>query len=389
MQSLVETEIQPAPEFKGAASQPPPAATSRLPSLDGWRAVSILMVLGNHSTYITGFPSPLIPAFNIVFDGNLGVRFFFVISGFLITWLMILENDKNGTVSLREFYIRRCLRILPIYLAYLAVLAVLQFTGVDTQTPQAWLGNLTFTRNSFGFANEGDAVSAHLWSLSVEEQFYLAWPLIFFLFGRRADRSIFGILLVAILSATAIRAINYLNFYPAPFMRTFFLWNSLRYFDCLAFGCLGAVLFAHRREMIESVFNRRRFWAAAFGLALVLFPFYSMFLPLKPVTLAEFMPALRILGFSILLLQSIVAPDWGFYRTLNRVWIRQIGIWSYSIYVWQQLFWNPPHVLGLDRVWWMGVWIIPLLAVTLLSYYGLERPFFKLRSRHREVKFKE
>jgi peptidoglycan/LPS O-acetylase OafA/YrhL len=94
-------------------------------------------------------------------------------------------------------------------------------------------------------------------------------------------------------------------------------------------------------------------------------------------------------GFCILLLHSIVAPEWGFYRVLNWAWVRQIGIWSYSIYIWQQLFWGAPPIWGLGRVWWMGLWAIPLLAVTLISYYGLERPFFTLRSRHREVKLRE
>jgi peptidoglycan/LPS O-acetylase OafA/YrhL len=95
----------------------------RLLSLDGWRAVAIFIVLGNHSTFAAGFPNGLKPFFYWFFDGGLGVRFFFVISGFLITWLMILEKDKNGSVDLRKFYIRRGFRILPVYFAFLGILA--------------------------------------------------------------------------------------------------------------------------------------------------------------------------------------------------------------------------------------------------------------------------
>ena len=80
---------------------------SRLPSLDGWRAVSIAMVLGSHSTFVYGFPDKLTPFFYWAFDGNLGVRCFFTISGLLITWLMIVENDQTGRVNLRHFYVRR------------------------------------------------------------------------------------------------------------------------------------------------------------------------------------------------------------------------------------------------------------------------------------------
>ena len=72
---------------------------SRLPSLDGWRALSILLVLGAHSKFTAGFPPHLESLFNLIFDGDLGVRFFFVISGFLITWLMLLEEKHSGRVN--------------------------------------------------------------------------------------------------------------------------------------------------------------------------------------------------------------------------------------------------------------------------------------------------
>lgn len=376
----------------GAPQRQPPAVVSRLPSLDGWRAVSILMVLGNHSTYVAGFPYALTLAFNVIFDGNLGVRFFFIISGFLITWLMVLERDRTGSVNLREFYIRRALRILPVYIFFLAVLAVLELANLNHQTLAAWIGNLTFTRNSFGGVGEGDSLTAHLWSLSVEEQFYLAWPVLFFIFMKKGDdRSILGILAVVILAMCAIRGLNYPSFYLDGFsfqlLAPVLSWKSLKFFDSLAFGCASAVLFAHRREMIEPYLKRHPLLTAGLGIALVFFPHISSWLPLRVVTVEQLGPCLQALGFSILLLLSLVAPDWGFNRTLNRTWVRRVGIWSYSIYIWQQLFWRPPHILGLSHIWWMGAWIIPLFALAIASYYGLEQPFLKLRSRHREVKF--
>ncbi len=373
-------------------SQPRPSVVSRLPSLDGWRAVSILMVLGNHSTYVAGFPYALTLAFNVIFDGNLGVRFFFIISGFLITWLMVLERDRTGAVNLREFYIRRSLRILPVYIAFLAVLAVLELANLNHQTLAAWIGSLTFTRNSFGGVKEGDSLTAHLWSLSVEEQFYLAWPVLFIIFAKKqGDRQILGILFMAILALCIIRGLNFsafcVNGSSYQFLAPVLSWRSLRYFDSLAFGCVAAILFAHRREMIEPHLKRHRFMATGLGIMLIFFPYFSGHLPLKDLIRAQLEPSLQALGFSILLLLSIVAPDWGINRTLNRKWVRLVGIWSYSIYIWQQLFWRSPHIFGLNHIWWMGAWIIPLFAVAVTSYYGLERPFFKLRSRHREVKF--
>ncbi len=381
VQTAIRAELYPPPASISmeAVSRSRPAVTSRLQSLDGWRAVSILMVLGCHAAFVVGFPFSRSPVYNPVFDGNLGVRFFFVISGFLITWLMILERDKKGSVSLREFYIRRCLRILPTYFAFLGVLAVLEVTGIGKQSADAWVGNLTFTRNMRGGVTGGDSFSAHLWSLSVEEQFYLVWPVVFCFVGKRSDRSLLGFLVIIILAVAAIRGANYM----------WFAGNAFKYFDCLAFGCFGAVLFAHRRGVLEWYLKARPFWTVALGIALILFPHIASLLSAKTVTVTQLGPSFQALGFTILLLHSVLAPEWGPYQLLNLEWVRRIGVWSYSLYIWQQLFWRSPQIFGLNRVWWMGAWIVPLLAVALLSYYGLERPFFKLRSRHREVKLTE
>jgi peptidoglycan/LPS O-acetylase OafA/YrhL len=121
----------------------------KMPSIDGWRALSILMVLFAHSTDKPGFSAwcaavhfPLLTS--ILSDGYLGVRFFFVISGFLITYLLILEQAQNNCVSLKKFYIRRGLRILPVYFAFLAVVAVLQLTTNLHQAPITWGGGSDF-----------------------------------------------------------------------------------------------------------------------------------------------------------------------------------------------------------------------------------------------------
>ena len=394
---MTQAVTAPAPQA-AAIPRPRTAATavSRLLSLDGWRAVSILMVLGSHDTFVNGFPDAAVPIFKLFFDGNLGVRFFFVISGFLITWLMLLERDNSGSVNLREFYVRRGLRILPIYCAYLCVLAVLHATGIARESGSAWIGNLTFSRNMMGQAFGGDGISAHLWSLSVEEQFYFVWPVFFFLLRKNKDRLVLAVLCIAILLALARRGIAYCSFSPGilhvciwELCRPFLVVVSIKSFDCLALGCISAILFVHRRAMIEKPLNQFPWASVAAGVALIFFPHYSNSLAQKPVlaALADTVgPTLQACGFSILLLQSVLAPDWFCYRPLNWNWVRRIGVWSYSIYIWQQLFWGSPQFLGLNRFWWMGLWIVPLFAVTMASYYGLERPLMKLRSRYREVK---
>jgi peptidoglycan/LPS O-acetylase OafA/YrhL len=360
----------------------------RLASLDGWRAVAILMVLGNHSTFAAGFPNGLNNFWIWFFDGGLGVRFFFVISGFLITWLMILERDKNGSVNLREFYIRRCLRILPVYFAFLGVLAVLQLIGFLKQNWISWIGNLTFTKDFF----VGDPFSGHLWSLSVEEQFYLVWPSIFILLVRTNK--------IQLATKVLVFAISIVPFfrlfgaaYPERFAPLFGIESPLLCFDSLAFGCACAILYARKREAIERHFKTQSVLVVAVALMLILFPHIVTRLEQIQIqnftlnfVMIEFGNSLQALGFSILLLHSVVAPGWSFYRILNWAWVRQIGILSYSLYIWQQLFWRPPQNWQLNHIWWMGLWIIPLFVVAAISYYGLERPFLKLRNRYREVK---
>ena len=84
-----------------------------------------------------------------------------------------LESDRDGRVSLRAFYTRRALRILPVYVLYLAVIAVLTAVGLYADTATAWIGALTFTRNLIG---RTDSLTGHYWSLSIEGQFYFVWP---------------------------------------------------------------------------------------------------------------------------------------------------------------------------------------------------------------------
>jgi peptidoglycan/LPS O-acetylase OafA/YrhL len=177
-----------------------PMFNSRLPSLDGWRAISIILVLGAHSSVAFGFPKSLDSLFNWSFDGRLGVRFFFVISGFLITWLMLVEKAKTGRVNLRHFYVRRALRILPVYAAFLATLGLIQINSSYHQNAVQWIGNLTFITD-FAVAQW---TNGHLWSLAVEEQFYVLWPCLFTLWLMHHNTRVSLIALLVPISAAPV-----------------------------------------------------------------------------------------------------------------------------------------------------------------------------------------
>jgi peptidoglycan/LPS O-acetylase OafA/YrhL len=369
------------------ANQPesklPSPAKSRLPSLDGWRALSILLVLGGHCERIYHYSPKWIPVFHWS-DGALGVLCFFVISGFLITWLMLVENDRLGRISLKHFYIRRALRILPVFYTFLLTVAALQYFTPYSQNWLEWIGSLTFTQNFI----DSPHTTAHLWSLSVEEQFYLLWPVtLVFLIKRGANsRQILGFLALPILAAPFCRAVGH---HPSSAMlvpllagRSFF-----SYFDLLAVGCACAVYLANvrRTDCQKTIFHTHRRTILFAGLMLVLIPYvldniYDSHLILR-ILRVTVDPSFEALGFALLMLQSVFLPDWGIYRVLNWRWVCQIGVLSYSIYIWQQIFCNKPEALGLGRVWWMSFpgWLVPVFVVSFISYYGLERPILKLR----------
>jgi peptidoglycan/LPS O-acetylase OafA/YrhL len=164
-------------------------------SLDGLRALSVIAVIWYHTEGATaGFT-----------QGSLGVDFFFAISGFLITTLLLRERSTTGRISLRNFYARRTLRIVPLYLATLGVYTVLVVaTRAGTPEGQVFMANLpayaTYTSNWFVDRHSGPSVIFYFaWSLATEEQFYLIWPVVLaFAVRRRQGLAVAaGALLVA------------------------------------------------------------------------------------------------------------------------------------------------------------------------------------------------
>jgi peptidoglycan/LPS O-acetylase OafA/YrhL len=360
-------------------------STARFPSLDGWRAMSIIMVLGSHCKAVAGFPKSLDRVFYWLFDGDLGVRCFFVISGFLISYLLLKENNQAGSVSLRKFYIRRALRILPVYFAFLLVMFLLQIFTAWHQPLIVWTGNLTFTTDFLPTT----WTTGHLWSLAIEEQFYLLWPLLLVWIGLKGNaRTIFYILGIPLIVAPICRMITHLayaNLLP-PVFHALFPWSSfLNYFDSLAVGCLTAILLARNEPQISAVLNRSKWKNILLGLALVLIPYILGKKIPDAISMSAVSPVFQAAGFAILLLQSISSPQC--FKPLNWPAIRNLGVLSYSIYIWQMIFCSDSQNFGLPHVWFMSFpgWLLATLLAAALSFYGLEKPLMKLRARFRKA----
>jgi len=343
--------------------------------------MSIGMVLVNHSAALPGYSRPnlLQTCFPFFFDGNLGVRFFFVISGFIITYLLVQEHDLNGMVSLKNFYIRRALRILPVYFAYLIVIGLLQiFTNLH-QAAITWVGDLTFTTN---FLPRG-IISFHLWSLAVEEQFYLLWPPIFGWLIKR-EKYLLPVLALPVFVALFCQAVSWAGQVPWIIHPLFRPQSSLVNFDSLATGCLTAFAFAHHREkLVRCLAGWGKFYSLSLAACLVLLPFFNVAC-LSPFT-AIAGNLCQALGFAILMLASILQP--ATFGPLNWPWVTRLGIISYSIYIWQEIFCAGAKTYGFAQFWWLSFpgWLAPSLLVGFASYYGLEKPLLKLRSGFRKT----
>ena len=360
----------------------PIPAKGHIPSLDRWRAIAILLVLGSHMTYAANFPPNSMGWVAYIFSGNLGVRIFFVLSGFLITLLLLRESDKNGRISLCNFYIRRVFRIFPVYFAYLAVLAVLTVAGLYYDSLSSWIGCLTFLRNIVG---QGISATNHFWSLAVEEQFYIIWPFLFLCLSLwRRKRLFFLILLTAIIAAPIAR----LNCSPNPgggFVNRILSEKSiLLYIDSLAVGCVGA-WFAWK------IPNGKRWCRIEI---IVLLSSLALIIGGRVFELSTFSEHHQLYNALIPSIQAwaILTCLWmtasersPVYRFLNSWPVTTLGILSYSIYVWHFLFLS--HFMGSHfsniMIYNWKYWLFPALAVSALSYYFLEKPMIKFGQRFR------
>jgi peptidoglycan/LPS O-acetylase OafA/YrhL len=315
-------------------------SVKRIPSLDGLRAISISLVLIGHLT-----KAGPVPKFLANYAGT-GVRIFFVISGYLITTILLAEHSQTSNINLRQFYIRRAYRILP------AAAVFMLFAFVTYWHELRWydMGAMLLYLTNFDGARPW--MVAHLWSLGVEEQFYFLWPSVL----RKWYRHRVAILLGVIALAPIYSADCYYFKVPSGGYGTF-----PAVADNLAIGCALAI-FGSRIPKIHP-------WAA-FGMlaAVVLIPSYPAITPTR--TLFELFVLWPILHCSIagLVLHVIQSP----YRILNIAPVVWLGRISYSLYLWQEPFFfaqsrQPAYKLLLG------------LGLACFSYYLVERPVLKLR----------
>jgi peptidoglycan/LPS O-acetylase OafA/YrhL len=332
----------------------------RIPTLDGLRAIAILLVILGHLTGTRNYPAAM--GFLGEF-ANFGVRVFFVLSGFLITSLLLKELAKAGDVSLKDFYLRRVYRIFPAFYVYFILVATLSLLSIvhlgqhDLAYAFVYLINFHFPHSWY---------VAHLWSLSVEEQFYLLWPAVIALFTRKTAIRVAA----AVMFLAPIFRVAFYYFIPGLREGVGQMFPTIA--DALAVGCLLALCrdWLHRRTWYLKLVAPRLFWLliliAVAGNVAQEHPRIALPLgeSIMDVTLA------LIIDHCMLFSAGIVG------NILEWKPIAFVGVLSYSLYIWQQPFLNRAS----DQVWTrFPLNVICVCAAAFASYYLVERPFLRLK----------
>jgi peptidoglycan/LPS O-acetylase OafA/YrhL len=342
----------------------PPASTQsltrgRIPSLDGMRGFCILLVLASHTVGSSNFP-------RLYFLGGLaaiGLVVFFVLSGFLITTVLMREQGRTGTISLKNFYIRRFLRIFPVAYLYIGVIALLSFLGIIGLRPHDLAFAVSYLMD---FHHDRAWYLGHLWYLTVEEQFYLLWPAIITILGFRRGYFL------------AFAALAFIPFSRITISRLFPTMSPG--FDvpggtaAILTGCVLALSF-------QWMTTKRAFTSNIFSIVLLGAVALRLYTWNHGYSVRGFSYVINIL-IALAVFRCIAVPDDRLGRILNSKALMFVGGLSYSIYVWQQLF-LPPTPPGSC----FPLNVLAALATALCSYYLIERPCLNLKKRFTQTKF--
>lgn len=358
------------------------------PNLDGFRFLSFLIVfmlhgfaevINNHE--VNGF---ILTTLKIAIfqSGQLGVSFFFVLSGFLITYLIFAERIKIGKFDMKAFYIRRSLRIFPLYFAFMVLIFVILPLFIEIKLPNPYY--YFFFLSNFDVINTNGAGIDILnisWSVSVEEQFYLAWAVLFAILTPRYYLYLF---LTIIITSALFRWTNSGNSYVANF-HTFSVMSEL------AIGGLTAYLVTYSSKFKNFIEDLPQ-W--------VIFSTYCLIIPMLMFSrffylYTTFGRILLGLGIAFIITEQNYSNN-SFYKMKNFKMISSLGKYTYGLYLLHPLviFFISLATLkiGLDSKSlfegsMIGIFSLFMsILVCYLSYWYFEYPFLKLKSRFAYLK---
>jgi peptidoglycan/LPS O-acetylase OafA/YrhL len=349
---------------------------NRIPSLDGMRAVSILMVVLAHGveTFPASWRDPVSQYFFPFFSGRLGVRIFFVISGFLITTLLLKELRKTNSIDLKKFYLKRIFRIFPAFYAYLGFVSLLCLFNILNIDPgrlvSASLFLVNYSHLWISTTSKDYWFIGHLWTLCIEGQFYLLFPLIL-MNGEKRTRMI---TLSLIILVPVIRVLSYLLL---PSQRNYSTITFHTAIDPILIGAMAAMLQGrYQFERLSKVMTN-----SAISMSFILFLFVVSPLIERSSLSGTYMNSVGITLSSILIvfvmLWLIRKPETLIGKMMNSPVFIYLGQRSYSLYLWQQLFQTPSINLTFTGMFPLNFLLTFLMAE--LSYRLVETRFLKMR----------
>jgi peptidoglycan/LPS O-acetylase OafA/YrhL len=308
-----------------------PPARGHIPVLDGLRGIAILLVVLHNVVGWQGTTHSLLEkaVYFALAPGWIGVQLFFALSGFLITGILLDSRGRPG--ALRAFWVRRALRIFPLYYAVtlagaVVVPALLPLpAGMLAAVEQNRVYYFTYVSNWTDLRNGGIPYFPHFWSLAIEEQFYLVWPLaVMALDRRKLLRVAVGLAVLALLARAAMR----LDGLPAGSAYEF----TIARMDALTLGGAASVVLRDEALLVRVTPWLRRTLVLSAASLLVTWPFTRGFRVDD-----EFV---QVVGYGVLsvfcvalVLEVVVRPGSTLARRLSAPWLRWLGKYSYAIYV--------------------------------------------------------
>ena len=346
-------------------------------NLDALRTIAFLLVFWQHafSRYFTSLKKIGINetlANKIFYTGGAGVYIFFVLSGFLITYLLVEEKKKNGKINLLYFYGRRTLRIWPLYyLICITGIFILPVLSNSVSFTGDVILNLSFL-NNFDPKVSNSAITGIAWSVAIEEQFYLLWPIIFTFFKGR-HLNIIALLIFIGSSFYVFNAEDYFNQYYHTF-------SNVRF---LMIGCLGAIIYQNKKSQIKNLITNRKI--TLFKL-ISLTVFIFLLAPFANL-ISSFLELIILPLLYIIIIIYLCEKKSKKINTLSK-----LGKYTYGMY-----FYHPTTILLVkiifdkldlhyqNHFWVHLVLVILSLALTILvaisSYKYFESYFLKLKNK--------
>jgi peptidoglycan/LPS O-acetylase OafA/YrhL len=352
----------------------------RIAGFDGIRALAVAFVVLQHlgvwqladqAGFIRDKLAPLL-------SGGTGVQAFFILSGFLITLLLIKERQTTGTVSIVNFMVRRSLRILPLYLLF-CVLATLAFLVLNNNVPSRSLAYAFLYAYNFVPTKDYVALLGHTWSLAVEEHFYLVWPLVFAAGFARGRKPLIAALALFVIFSLALHFV--LSRHPVSHDYFISRWSFIAG-SSIAVGCIGALLvtgFAYQN-------STTRIFAKPLALlsGLVLFA-NSLYIDIDSWFIQNVaLGYIRSAGLLLIVLWIYENQNSALVKVLEIRMLRYLGTISYGIYMWQGFFLSTGPKRLPNELWPPNQYIgfAMLVVIAPLSYRYFEQPFLSLKKRY-------